>query len=160
MTVKGKDLQVPKGNKNDLNKRQYQLLHCESTKKVTTTSEDSAIEVNRNPWSTDDLNLICVLGRGAYGTVHLGLSLNPSSMNEFIAVKVMRKDKMAASKSRKARTISECQVMAMNSSYGQFKCPFLVDMFGSFQTPTHLFIIMEFMQGPWSLFVTNGPWSF
>ncbi len=87
--------------------------------------------------SLSDFEMLKVLGKGTFGKVML---VRQKSNGEAFAMKVLKKD-FVLEKGELVHTLTENSVLA--------KCnhPFITSLKYSFQTPDHLFFIMEYVNG-------------
>ena len=87
--------------------------------------------------SLSDFDLLKVLGKGTFGKVML---VRQKSNASIFAMKVLKKDLVLA-KGELVHTMTENSVLAKCSH------PFLTSLKYSFQTPDHLFFVMEYVNG-------------
>ncbi|VDD94774.1 unnamed protein product [Enterobius vermicularis] len=99
------------------------------------------------PWSTADgikkyglqhFTLHKVLGKGSFGKVML---VELKNKNEFYAMKCLKKDVILEDDDTEC-TFIERRVLILSS-----QCPFLCQLFCSFQTNEYLFFVMEYLNG-------------
>jgi novel protein kinase C delta type len=105
-------------------------------------------EYMNNLWSGGDgpvkkyklqhFNILKVLGKGSFGKVLL-VELKGSS--RFFAMKCLKKDVILEDDDTEC-TFIERRVLILSS-----ECPFLCQMFCSFQTPEYLFFVMKYLNG-------------
>ena len=87
--------------------------------------------------SQKDFDVKCLLGKGAYGKVFL---VEMNSTKEIFAMKTIEK-KQIIEYEEIEHTMSERRILS------QLHHPFLVNLHYSFQTPTHLFYIIDYCPG-------------
>jgi len=87
--------------------------------------------------SLTDFDLLKVLGKGTFGKVML---VRQKSTSSVFAMKVLKKD-VVLEKGELVHTLTENSVLAKCSH------PFLTSLKYSFQTPDHLFFVMEYVNG-------------
>jgi serine/threonine protein kinase len=88
--------------------------------------------------TADDFIYTKVLGQGSFGKVFLAES---KKTGEIFAVKSLRKETVIEDDDVDA-TMAERRVLALAGG-----CPFLTHMHATFQSPDHLFFVMEFVSG-------------
>lgn len=79
------------------------------------------------------------ISRGAFGKVFLARKNNPEDLQVY-AIKVVKKEEMVH-KNMVDQVLAERNAMAVSHS------PFIVHLFYSLQTPTHVHLVMEYMIG-------------
>ena len=79
-----------------------------------------------------------VIGRGSFGVVYM---VNFGDNKDSFAVKAVEKAKMSQVEAHKKHIVNERRIMASISH------PFLVEYAAHFQTKTHLYLIMEYIEG-------------
>ncbi|XP_003384983.1 PREDICTED: protein kinase C delta type-like [Amphimedon queenslandica] len=90
-------------------------------------------------YKLSDFQLIKVLGKGSFGKVLLA---KLSKGNEsYFAIKALKKDVVLEDNDVES-TFVEKRILALGSSH-----PFLTHLLCSFQTPSHLFFVMEYLNG-------------
>uniref|UniRef100_A0A158R636 Protein kinase C n=1 Tax=Syphacia muris TaxID=451379 RepID=A0A158R636_9BILA len=110
---------------------------------------DSHVEEEyiKAPWSNADgikkyglqhFSLHKVLGKGSFGKVML---VELKNKNEFYAMKCLKKDVILEDDDTEC-TFIERRVLILSS-----QCPFLCQLFCSFQTSEYLFFVMEYLNG-------------
>ncbi|CAD8132736.1 unnamed protein product [Paramecium pentaurelia] len=87
--------------------------------------------------SLQDFELIKVIGRGSFGKVLLVKKLNDQKL---FAVKILKK-KMLSMKKFHDQAIQERKILSLINS------PFMVKLHYAFQSPSRLYMVMDFMQG-------------
>ncbi|KAJ3104786.1 RAC-alpha serine/threonine-protein kinase [Phlyctochytrium planicorne] len=120
------------------------LSHFESSGSIVTKSESDAEPVaSRADGRHGDKKLLMndfevhrVLGRGKYGTVML---CSQRSTNKVYAVKVIEKNL--------AKTAGGMDVMLETQILRSIRHPFIVSMHAAFQSPTRLYLIMDYING-------------
>ncbi|KAL7721144.1 Protein kinase C [Entamoeba marina] len=103
-------------------------------------SEESNIckpRVSKVPVTQNDFNHICLLGKGAYGKVFL---VQMKNSEEYFAMKTIEK-KQVIEYEEIDHTMSERRILS------KLHHPFLVNLHYSFQTPSHLFYIIDYCPG-------------
>lgn len=115
----------------------------ESTKPLIVENEDNAI-------SPEHFKVEKILGRGNFGKVCL---VKRIGTEDLYAMKILKK-KVIEDKKQRGHTITERKVLE-NS-----KCPFIVKLFYAFQTPTKLYMVMEYMSGGELFFHLNKEGTF
>ncbi|XP_043227085.1 putative protein kinase C delta type homolog [Amphibalanus amphitrite] len=101
------------------------------------TSTES--EANEQGYSVDDFKMLKVLGKGSFGKVMLAEMKNVP--NRSFAIKCLKKDVVLDDDDVDC-TLIERNVMAMGTRH-----PFICHLFCTFQSPSHLFFVMEFLNG-------------
>ncbi|ELP88442.1 hypothetical protein EIN_229750 [Entamoeba invadens IP1] len=103
-------------------------------------SERSSIckpRISTVPVTQKDFEIKCLLGKGAYGKVFL---VEMKSTHEVFAMKTIEK-KQIIEYEEIEHTMSERRILS------KLHHPFLVNLYYSFQTPTHLFYIIDYCSG-------------
>jgi protein kinase A len=93
--------------------------------------------VTRGKYSLADFEILRTLGTGSFGRVHLVQSRHNQ---RFYAVKVLKK----------AQVVKMKQVEHTNDErkmLGEVKHPFLITLWGTFQDPRNLYMVMDFVEG-------------
>ncbi|KAK4147011.1 uncharacterized protein C8A04DRAFT_9320 [Dichotomopilus funicola] len=93
--------------------------------------------VTRGRYSLADFELLRTLGTGSFGRVHLVQSRHN---HRFYAIKVLKK----------AQVVKMKQVEHTNDErkmLGEVKHPFLITLWGTFQDPRNLYMVMDFVEG-------------
>ncbi|KAJ8472381.1 hypothetical protein ONZ45_g16672 [Pleurotus djamor] len=111
-------------------RKQRQLLQL--GKKETTF-----LRLRRTKLGLDDFRTVKVIGKGAFGEVRL---VQKVDTGKIYAMKTLKKDEMLK-KDQLAHVRAERDVLAESNS------PWVVQLFYSFQDPTFLYLIMEFLPG-------------
>ena len=93
------------------------------------------MEIKKN--CLDNFSILKVLGRGAYGKV---LLVEDKSNGEWLAMKVIRKEDIIQ-KDQLEHTKTEKMILTYITH------PFLVNLVYSFQDPTKIYFVMQFMKG-------------
>ncbi|KAL4400468.1 cAMP-dependent protein kinase catalytic subunit [Malassezia pachydermatis] len=88
-------------------------------------------------YKLQDFTIKRTLGTGSFGRVHLVQSVHN---HRFYAIKVLRKSHVVKMK-QVEHVINEHDVLAM------VRHPFLVNLWGTFQDPTFLYMVMDFVPG-------------
>jgi serine/threonine protein kinase len=88
----------------------------------------------------EQFRLISVLGRGHFGKVILS-QYKPTS--KYFALKTLKKGDILA-RDETESLMSEKRVFELSTRH---KHPFLINLFGCFQTPEHIFFVMEYAVG-------------
>eukprot|EP00397_Hematodinium_sp_SG-2012_P018511 GEMP01018967.1.p1 GENE.GEMP01018967.1~~GEMP01018967.1.p1 ORF type:complete len:502 (+),score=94.18 GEMP01018967.1:109-1614(+) len=86
--------------------------------------------------SLGDFTVVRVIGVGGSGRV-----LHVKRRGEDLALKMIRKARMEDSAKRRERAVGERKILATCQH------PFIVQMRGAFQTPSHLFLLLEYCGG-------------
>lgn len=92
---------------------------------------------SRQTWSTRDLEQVRVLGKGAFGVVHLA---RQRGNGHLVAVKQMLKGRYRE-KNLRDRAFSERQILAEAANR------WFVGLLATFQDPDNVYMVMEFLQG-------------
>jgi protein-serine/threonine kinase len=90
-----------------------------------------------NSWGIDCFKKIKLIGKGAVGKVYLVQDINT---NKLYAMKKLTKKEMIHKKKVK-RVLTEREILATANH------PFIVSLYGSFQTDKSLYFIMEYCAG-------------
>ncbi|KAI1661591.1 Pkinase-domain-containing protein [Daldinia decipiens] len=100
-------------------------------------SQPSEVRVTKGKYSLTDFDLLRTLGTGSFGRVHL---VQSKHNQRFYAVKVLKK----------AQVVKMKQVEHTNDErrmLGEVKHPFLITLWGTFQDPKNLYMVMDFVEG-------------
>jgi novel protein kinase C delta type len=89
-------------------------------------------------FSEDDFVFVKVLGRGSFGKVLLA---QQKGKEMFFALKALKKD-MVIEDDDVESTLVERRILQSGS-----ECPFITQLFCTFQSETHLFFVMEYLNG-------------
>ncbi|XP_071540006.1 LOW QUALITY PROTEIN: uncharacterized protein [Panulirus ornatus] len=89
-------------------------------------------------YTVDDFNFIKVLGKGSYGKVMLA---QQNDSENYFAVKCLKKDVVLEDNDVEC-TLIERKVLSLGTKH-----PYLCHLFCTFQTPSHLFFVMEYLTG-------------
>ena len=85
----------------------------------------------------EDIKLIKAIGSGSFGTVYL---VRSTKTNQYYALKVINKDKIKLQSMKKYAT-NEYKILQM------IKHKFIVKLKLSFESKSHLFLLLEYCQG-------------
>lgn len=85
----------------------------------------------------DDFTIIRILGRGNFGKVCL---VEKKNSKEFYAMKILKK-KLIENRGQRVHTITERRILENSKS------PFIARLYYAFQTPSKLFMVMEYLRG-------------
>ncbi|KAJ2717338.1 rim15, signal transduction response regulator [Coemansia spiralis] len=99
---------------------------------------DAAIMATPTVPSIQDFDLIKPLSKGAYGSVYLA---KKHSTGEYYAIKTLRKADMVAKNQINNVRAERAIMMAQTGS------PYVVRLLYTFQTRTHLYLVMEYLNG-------------
>ncbi|EDR25968.1 hypothetical protein, conserved [Entamoeba dispar SAW760] len=94
-------------------------------------------KITKETVTQKDFDVKCLLGKGAYGKVFL---VEMISTHEIFAMKTIEK-KQIIEYEEIEHTMSERRILS------KLRHPFLVNLYYSFQTPTHLFYIIDYCPG-------------
>ena len=97
----------------------------------------SEVRVTKGKYSLADFELLRTLGTGSFGRVHLVQSRHN---HRFYAIKVLKK----------AQVVKMKQIEHTNDErkmLGEVKHPFLITLWGTFQDPRNLYMVMDFVEG-------------
>ncbi|KAI0114963.1 Pkinase-domain-containing protein [Daldinia grandis] len=100
-------------------------------------SQPSEVRVTKGKYSLTDFDLLRTLGTGSFGRVHL---VQSKHNQRFYAIKVLKK----------AQVVKMKQVEHTNDErrmLGEVKHPFLITLWGTFQDPKNLYMVMDFVEG-------------
>ncbi|XP_063857733.1 nascent polypeptide-associated complex subunit alpha, muscle-specific form-like isoform X1 [Scylla paramamosain] len=89
-------------------------------------------------YNVDDFEFIKVLGKGSYGKVMLA---KQAATENYFAVKCLKKDVVLEDNDVEC-TLIERKVLSLGTKH-----PYLCHLFCTFQTPSHLFFVMEYLTG-------------
>ncbi|XP_064094758.1 serine/threonine-protein kinase PRP4 homolog isoform X2 [Macrobrachium nipponense] len=89
-------------------------------------------------YTIDDFAFIKVLGKGSYGKVMLA---QQKDSENYFAVKCLKKDVVLEDNDVEC-TLIERKVLSLGTKH-----PYLCHLFCTFQTPSHLFFVMEYLTG-------------
>ncbi|KAI0011803.1 Pkinase-domain-containing protein [Xylariaceae sp. FL0662B] len=99
--------------------------------------QPSDVRVTKGKYSLGDFDLLRTLGTGSFGRVHL---VQSKHNQRFYAIKVLKK----------AQVVKMKQVEHTNDErrmLGEVKHPFLITLWGTFQDPRNLYMVMDFVEG-------------
>ncbi|KAI2630694.1 Pkinase-domain-containing protein [Hypoxylon sp. NC1633] len=99
--------------------------------------QTSEVRVTKGKYSLGDFDLLRTLGTGSFGRVHL---VQSKHNQRFYAIKVLKK----------AQVVKMKQVEHTNDErrmLGEVKHPFLITLWGTFQDPRNLYMVMDFVEG-------------
>ncbi|XP_032691798.1 serine/threonine-protein kinase N1 isoform X1 [Lontra canadensis] len=96
--------------------------------------------LKKSPLTLEDFKFLAVLGRGHFGKVLLS-EFRPSG--ELFAIKALKKGDIVA-RDEVESLMCEKRILAAVTRAGH---PFLVNLFGCFQTPEHVCFVMEYSAG-------------
>ncbi|XP_049644469.1 serine/threonine-protein kinase N1 isoform X2 [Suncus etruscus] len=96
--------------------------------------------LRNSPLSLEDFKFLAVLGRGHFGKVLLS---EFRASGELFAIKALKKGDIVA-RDEVESLMCEKRILAAVTSAGH---PFLVNLFGCFQTPEHVCFVMEYSAG-------------
>ncbi|KAI1771385.1 Pkinase-domain-containing protein [Hypoxylon cercidicola] len=99
--------------------------------------QTSEARVTKGKYSLGDFDLLRTLGTGSFGRVHL---VQSKHNQRFYAIKVLKK----------AQVVKMKQVEHTNDErrmLGEVKHPFLITLWGTFQDPRNLYMVMDFVEG-------------
>ncbi|KAH9951573.1 AGC/NDR protein kinase [Amylocystis lapponica] len=99
--------------------------------------ESAFLRLRRTKLGLDDFRTVKVIGKGAFGEVRV---VQKTDTGKIYAMKTLRKDEMLK-KDQLAHVRAERDVLAESNS------PWVVQLFYSFQDPSYLYLIMEFLPG-------------
>jgi serine/threonine protein kinase len=99
---------------------------------------DSQQDVTTGRWNPQHFKSLATLGKGNYATVHL---VECSQTRRLYAMKV-RSKLLARSNSEPIATEKTLLLLASREKH-----PFIVEVFGGFQTPSFFILYLEFCQG-------------
>ncbi|KAK0206587.1 kinase-like domain-containing protein [Desarmillaria ectypa] len=99
--------------------------------------ESTFLRLRRTRLGLDDFRTVKVIGKGAFGEVRL---VQKTDTGKIYAMKTLKKDEMLK-KDQLAHVRAERDVLAESNS------PWVVQLFYSFQDPSYLYLIMEFLPG-------------
>ncbi|KAI1393744.1 Pkinase-domain-containing protein [Hypoxylon trugodes] len=100
-------------------------------------AQPSEVRVTKGKYSLGDFDLLRTLGTGSFGRVHL---VQSKHNQRFYAIKVLKK----------AQVVKMKQVEHTNDErrmLGEVKHPFLITLWGTFQDPRNLYMVMDFVEG-------------
>eukprot|EP01135_Chromosphaera_perkinsii_P009553 Nk52_evm3s1810 gene=Nk52_evmTU3s1810 len=87
--------------------------------------------------SLEDFDLLRVLGKGSFGKV---MQVKKKDTGQLYAMKILRKAQLVE-RDEVEHTRSERQILA------EIKCPFLVSMKFCFQTPSKIYMVLDYVHG-------------
>ena len=105
---------------------------------VDEISPDKEANAGNSKVSLADFEIIKVVGEGASCSV---MQVRKRDTGKMYAIKMMNKDRILTNHKRMERALMERQVLVKT------KHPFIIQMYGAFQTRTHLFFVLEFCAG-------------
>lgn len=95
------------------------------------------MRVTKGKYSLGDFDILRTLGTGSFGRVHL---VQSKHNQRFYAVKVLKKAQVVKMK-QVEHTNDERRMLA------DVKHPFLITLWGTFQDPKNLYMVMDFVEG-------------
>lgn len=98
----------------------------------------SSVNDDTKPPDIIDFEILKPISRGAFGKVYLGRK--KSDPDKIYAIKVMSKNEMV-NKNMASQVVSERNALALSH------CRFCVQLFYSLQTPSNIYLVMEYMVG-------------
>jgi protein kinase A len=104
---------------------------------VAVAATQGEVRVTKGKYSLADFELLRTLGTGSFGRVHLVQSRHN---HRFYAIKVLKK----------AQVVKMKQIEHTNDErkmLGEVKHPFLITLWGTFQDPRNLYMVMDFVEG-------------
>ncbi|KAI0340928.1 kinase-like protein [Trametopsis cervina] len=99
--------------------------------------ESAFLRLRRTKLGLDDFRTVKVIGKGAFGEVRV---VQKTDTGKIYAMKTLKKEEMLK-KDQLAHVRAERDVLAESNS------PWVVQLFYSFQDPSYLYLIMEFLPG-------------
>ncbi|KAF8076414.1 kinase-like domain-containing protein [Lyophyllum atratum] len=99
--------------------------------------ESTYLRLRRTKLGLDDFRTVKVIGKGAFGEVRL---VQKTDTGKIYAMKTLKKEEMLK-KDQLAHVRAERDVLAESDS------PWVVQLYYSFQDPSYLYLIMEFLPG-------------
>jgi len=99
--------------------------------------ESTFLRLRRTKLGLEDFRTVKVIGKGAFGEVRL---VQKTDTGKIYAMKTLKKEEMLK-KDQLAHVRAERDVLAESDS------PWVVQLYYSFQDPTYLYLIMEFLPG-------------
>ena len=107
-------------------------------KDSNTDSQEPLIQnLSANKLTPDNFKILKVIGRGNFGKVCL---VKKVGTEELYAMKILKKS-YVEEKKQTSHTTTERNVLA------SAECPFIVKLYYAFQTPTKLYLVLEYMNG-------------
>ncbi len=100
--------------------------------------ESDFLRLRRTRLGVDDFSTIKVIGKGAFGTVKL---VQKKDTGKIYALKALKKADMIK-RDQLAHIKAERDLLALSEN-----CPWVVQLYFSFQDPMYLFLIMEYLPG-------------
>ncbi|KAK4106602.1 kinase-like protein [Parathielavia hyrcaniae] len=104
---------------------------------VQSTVVSSEARVTKGRYSLADFDLLRTLGTGSFGRVHL---VQSQHNHRYYAIKVLKKAQVVRMK-QVEHTNDERRMLA------EVKHPFLITLWGTFQDPKNLYMVMDFVEG-------------
>ncbi|KAI0034847.1 kinase-like domain-containing protein [Vararia minispora EC-137] len=92
---------------------------------------------HKGTYRLTDFTFLRTLGTGSFGRVHLVRSIHN---RRFYAIKVLNKEKIVAHKQIDHTNNEQQMLLAVQH-------PFIVNLWGTFQDPTNLYMVMDFVPG-------------
>ncbi|EKM59518.1 uncharacterized protein PHACADRAFT_250080, partial [Phanerochaete carnosa HHB-10118-sp] len=99
--------------------------------------ESAFLRLRRTKLGLDDFRTVKVIGKGAFGEVRV---VQKTDTAKIYAMKTLKKEEMLK-KDQLAHVRAERDVLAESNS------PWVVQLYYSFQDPTYLYLVMEFLPG-------------
>jgi protein kinase A len=116
---------------------QPQQIHQPQVQAQVAVAAQGEARVTKGKYSLADFELLRTLGTGSFGRVHLVQSRHN---HRFYAIKVLKK----------AQVVKMKQIEHTNDErkmLGEVKHPFLITLWGTFQDPKNLYMVMDFVEG-------------
>ncbi|KAH7267439.1 camp-Ser/Thr protein kinase PKA1 [Fusarium redolens] len=119
------------------NQAQQQQQYQHQPHHQQNASTGSVMRVTKGKYSLGDFDILRTLGTGSFGRVHL---VQSKHNQRFYAVKVLKKAQVVKMK-QVEHTNDERRMLA------DVKHPFLITLWGTFQDPKNLYMVMDFVEG-------------
>ncbi|KAG1714342.1 putative protein kinase C delta type [Nymphon striatum] len=104
-----------------------------------TTGSSTNLLLNLKDMVIDDFNFLKLLGKGSFGKVLLAEL--KGGQEDYFAIKCLKKDVVLEDDDVEC-TMVERKVLSLGSNH-----PYICKLFCTFQTPSHLFFVMEYLNG-------------
>jgi protein kinase A len=117
--------------------QQQQQAHQPVQHQTQQHAVQSEARVTKGRYSLADFDMLRTLGTGSFGRVHLVQSRHN---HRFYAIKVLKKAQVVKMKQIE-HTNDERRMLS------EVKHPFLITLWGTFQDPKNLYMVMDFVEG-------------
>ena len=96
-----------------------------------------SIENTQQTTNLDDFEIIAVIGKGFFGKVLLA---QHKETKKYVAIKSIRKKELVE-KNKVSLVLTERDILVNT------KCPYIINLLSTFQTPSHFYLVLEYAPG-------------